>query len=526
MKKRLFALLAFVLLPAAFHAAETPRFRMTATTLQLPPGDSSGTVTVTVLATFADADKHPAGTATLTDETPNATGVSVTVPPVKTTDQPQQTWRFTVTIKNLPKAATQSRTFVLTYAGFREKFDYTVTNVNAVGFAWSVKAAVEWNVATQPILPIAIRVGDVPATNVSVSQVVLISDDKRKETIGNDRFQLCAGFVTGCDEMPASLSPRTPYTLYLRPSGPLPVGVFRGTVSLAATEKTDPETLTLAVYSPRPHGRKLGIFAVTAGVLLSLLIQILIPTLIQVNQEKAAIAVLRLRLETIVAEFSTLPPDFQEAAEEWRNRAKLVATDLSGLATLVRGVVPVPFAQEAAGVETLKTAMERVGAAVSLLQLLQRDGLARIVAASKAFPGHEGKALVAATEIAMTPAETAAGHVKKIVDQFIALASGEEEGELESRAVAPRSAAADVDMFRLHILALSLTAWLLWGTLSVLSGAVLLVFQSPGFGTWLDYVFCLAWGAGITLAGQQAAHLTPGSVATAIGVKIPAAPGK
>jgi hypothetical protein len=62
--------------------------------------------------------------------------------------------------------------------------------------------------------------------------------------------------------------------------------------------------------------------------------------------------------------------------------------------------------------------------------------------------------------------------------------------------------------------------------LSVLSGAVLLVFQSPGFGTWLDYVFCLAWGAGITLAGQQATQMTPGSVATAIGVKIPAAPGK
>ena len=252
MKKQLFALLAVVLLPAALHAADTPRFRMTANTLQLPPGDTSGTVTVTVLATFAEADKHPAGTATLTDETPNATGVSVTAAPVKTTDKREQIWRFTVTIANLPKAVSQSRTFVLTYTTFREKLDYTLTNVNAVAFAWSVKAATEWNVASQPTLPIAIRVGDVPATNVRLSQVALVSDEKGKETIGNDHFQLCAGFTSDCDALPASLSPRTPYTLYLLPSGHLPVGVFRGTVSLAATEKTDPETLTLA--APRPLG--------------------------------------------------------------------------------------------------------------------------------------------------------------------------------------------------------------------------------------------------------------------------------
>jgi hypothetical protein len=525
MRKRLFALLAVVLLPAAFHAAETPRFRMAATTLQLPPGDTSGTVTVTVLATFAAADKHPAGTATLTDETPNATGVGVTAAPVKTTDKPQQIWRFTVDINNLPKAASQSRTFVLTYAGFREKFDYTLTNVNAVAFAWSVKAAAEWNVGSQRTLPIAIRVGDVPATNVRVSQVVLVSDDKGKQTIGNDHFQLCAGFTNGCDALPAPLSPRTPYTLYLLPSDQFPVGVFRGTVSLAATEKTEPETLTLAVYSPRTNGRRWGIAAIAAGVLLSLLIQVFIPNFIQVNQEKAAIAVLRLRLDTIVAEFTKLPPAFQKAAERWKKRADTLATDLTGLARLVRGVVPVPFAQEASGVETLKTALEREGAVVSLLQLLQRDGLERLVEASKAFPRHEAEALVAATEIAITPAgETAAADVKKIVDDFIALATG--KGQAEARGASRRSAAADVEMFRLHILALSLTAWLLWGMLSVLSGAVLLVFQSPGFGTWLDYVFCLAWGAGITLAGQQAAQMTPGSVATAIGVKIPAAPGK
>lgn len=523
MKKMLAAALLAGLATAPLRADE-PRFRLAASTLQLPPGDTSGKVTVTILAAFEESDEHPKGVATLVDVTPNATAVTIKSGAVNTGDEARQVWSFPVQIDNLPKAASQSRTFLLSYGAFREKLDYTLTNVNAVTFGWSVKAPAEWNLATQPTFPIALRVGDVPATNIQLN-AAFVSDDKSKETIGGEHFKLCAGLTTGCDAVPASLSPRTPYTLYVMPSGPPPIGVFKGTISLAATERTDPETLTLTLYSRRPGGRRWGVAALVAGVGLSLLIQVFIPNLLQLNQEKAAINVLRGRLASIVEEYRALPADIRRAAANWEGRATTLGRDMGVLDDLVRGIVPPPFAQEVAGLDSLKSAMERLGGTLSTLQHLQRDGLERLVAVDTAFPNHHAEALVAATKVSVVADDTnAAEAVNTIVTDFIGVATPRPQAV--TLAGAPRTSAAAFDAIRLHIVALSIAAWFLWSLLSVLTGAVLLVFQNPGFGTWLDYVICVGWGAGITLAGQQAGQMTPGGVAAAVGIRIPVPPAR
>ena len=527
MKRILLSLIAGMLLaPVASSAqdAASPRFKMASNALVLAPGETSGTFTVTVFATFQNADKRPKTDATLTDETPNATSATVKPASVKTTGELQQIWRFTVAVSGFPKGATQSRTFLLSYATFREKLDYSVTNANSIAFAWSVKAAPEWNVATQQAYAIDIRVGDVPATNVRHS-VSLISDDKLKETAGDAHFELCANAEGDCSPVRSSLEPRITHKLYIRPARALPIGTLKGKISIGAAEKTDPDVVEVTVYSRRPEGRRWGVVALAMGVFLSLLAQVFIPHLMQRGQERAAVQLLAKRLAVIRAEFNRLDEKVRKKADAWNERANQLEEEISDLDDLVRGLVPAAFVQEVASVETLKAGIERTGATLSLLQLLQREGIERIVDLMKSFQGHDDEGLEAAAKIAVVSAgDSAADDVKAIVDDFKAAASG--EPKITPLAAAPRSAARAFNKLRMQILALSLAAWFLWALFSILTGAVLLVFKNPGFGTWLDYVFCVAWGAGITLAGQQAAQMTPGSVATALGIKIPAASGK
>ena len=203
----------------------------------------------------------------------------------------------------------------------------------------------------------------------------------------------------------------------------------------------------------------------------------------------------------------------------WQTRATKLSTDLGTTSTFVRGRVPVPFQQEVESVETLKNELELHGATLLFLRLIVREGLQPVAAIKEGSKVQDTDAAAAAEAVAsVTPGDTAAEDIRNAVADLRAKAA---ESGLPRTAAAGRAPAATLEALRLQVVAVSVVAWMLWGALSVLSGAVLLVFQNPGFGTPMDYAMCIAWGAGITLAGQQAAQMTPTTVATAIGVKIP-----
>lgn len=517
------SIVALLLTGPALAAAQTPaqRFRLASSTLQLAAGETGGTLGVTVIATLTEQELAPRRTATLVDETPNATGVRVTAPPIRTTNDLQQIWRFEVTVQNFPKAESQNRVFLLSYGGFREPLTYTLSNIASKTFGWSVKAAPEWNLGSMTALSIALRIGDVAATNVALQDVMLAGEDKQKRTLGMEHFMLCQNASGDCRAAPASLAPREPYTLYVRPTGALPAGTFKGNVLIAAKEKADPEVLPLTMYSPDPNAIAWGLGALIVGVLFSLVVQVLARSVIQNRQDKAAIALLRKRLQEIVADFETLPADLKTAAQDWKDRAAALDTEITGLKDSVRGVVQSPFADEITSIETLKAGLERLAKDVLLLRTLLRDGLEAVAAILRQFPAVAADAKTAAQQIAeISAAEDAATRINAILTALRGRAGVTARMGMTG---APGKAAATLQSLRLQVVAISLIVWAIWGAVSVLSGALVLIYQNPGFGTTFDVLTCLAWGLGVSIAGQSASQLTPASVAQSVGVKLPAA---
>lgn len=526
---RLLTVLLVLMLSTAARAQTAPqtssapsqRFRLVGSTLQLEPGVTDTTLTVAVLANLQAADLQSGTEATLSDETPLATGTSVTATSVTPTDALQQVWRFAVTVKGLGKAESQARVFVISFGRLRETLAYTLSNTPSKTFTWSVKAAPEWNLGSMQALSVPIRTGEVEATGIVLQQAALSGDDKLKRTLGTEHFVLCSNASGECTEAGQTQPPRSARTLYVRPSGPLPTGIFKGNLLIAAAEKTDPEVLAITLYSPRADGALLGWLALVAGVLVSLLVQVFVRTWVQRRQDKAAIALLRKRFHQVVADFGRLPGELKVAAEQWKADAARFVTDMKDLDDLVRSRVPQPFADEVTSVETLKAGIERHARTALHLRTLLRDGLERVAVILRDKPAVKSDAETAARDIAsLGAADDVATKIREILV------------ELRRKAAAPpvvtlaadrRAPGAEFQSLRLQIAALSLAVWLLWAGVSVISGALLLIYQNPAFGTEYDLLVCLAWGLGVTVAGQQASQLGPSGVAQSIGIKLPGA---
>jgi hypothetical protein len=174
-------------------------------------------------------------------------------------------------------------------------------------------------------------------------------------------------------------------------------------------------------------------------------------------------------------------------------------------------------------IEDLKSGLERHGKTVTFLRTLLRDGLQAVeaLAAKKGHDPRHAKAVeTAASAIAtISAAEDPAVRIREILATL----------RTELAIPLPRTASAaaakpghEFRSLRLQIAAASLVVWAAWALLSVITGAIFLIYQNPGFGTELDLLTCFTWGLGIAAAGQQASSsIGPGSVAQSIGVKLP-----
>ncbi|CAN5776427.1 hypothetical protein BH18ACI5_BH18ACI5_06740 [soil metagenome] len=505
--------------PAQTPTAAAPRFRLAGGTVQLSPGQTEGTVTLSVFATLQAADIQLGAHATLTDETPNSAGATVTASPVKTSSEPQQVWRFTLNVKGLGRADSQTRVFALSYGKIRERLEYTLSNTTAKTFTWSVKMPSEWNLESMDALSVSITVGEVAATGVALHQIALSAEDRLKRTLGTEHFQLCTTAKEACVAPAATLPTRVPQTLYVRTIARPPAGVYKGNILISTTEKTDPEVFAVTLYSARRYGRIMGLGALLLGVLGSFFLQILVRAWIQQRQDKSAIALLRKRLAQVVVEFDRLPDKIKTAAERWTAQAKLLQGDMKELDDLVRSLVPQPFADEVTAVETLKLGLERHSKSVLHLRTLLRDGLQPVVAMVKDNESGATPAAKAARDIAaISPVEDVTARIRAILAELRQSVGATTVPKLAGDT---GSATAEFQSLRLQISALSLLAYAAWAIISVLSGALLLVYQSPAFGSEVDLLVCLAWGLGVTVAGQQASQMVPANVAQSIGLKLP-----
>lgn len=71
---------------------------------------------------------------------------------------------------------------------------------------------------------------------------------------------------------------------------------------------------------------------------------------------------------------------------------------------------------------------------------------------------------------------------------------------------------------RLEIRTINTLFWIVWGTLSIAIGSVILVLSNPSFGTVTDFLGCALWGFGLPVTGHSLGSLTMTSLNTQLNV--------
>ena len=522
-------ILSLLIVLAAFappaNSVESQKFKLITNPLALPPGKDAFTFTVIVLATGLPVDSQKPFTPSLVDAgTPASPAVQINTKYLSSSNlgAADQRLTFQVKIANFPPADNQSRVFIASYGNLHEPLTYTLTNIPTRTFSWSVKAASEWNLASMNALPISIHMGDLPASSVALVQADFISDDKQKSTAARQNFELCTDADSSLCASPATLAARSAAILYVRPKTGLPYGTLKGNLALFASEKADPEMLPVTIYSPRPGGILWGIGFLALGVLLASGIPLVLRPSIRRNEQKQVVLLLRKRLRELEDEFAGMPDNLKTAAVHWSKRAVQLEKDLSDkeIKDLMPSRIPQAFESEVTSLETFKSKIEELGANFAHLRTLLRDGLERVAEMQKAHPGHQPEMQEAAEAIAVLPPAADLGtqittilrdlRTKAAVPASVTLASAR-----------PGSIQDEMHSVNFQLSVANLAAWVFWGAVSILSGALLLILPNPAFGTYSDLASCLAWGLGATAVGSQAVQVTPATVAGSLGIKVP-----
>ena len=520
-------LVAITLALAALALGDEPvgKFKLIQTTLVLPAGAGSQTFTVLIKGAGLTIDpKHPVTPSLADANTPASPPVQVTTNFASSSNSAaaEQLLQFEVKVEKFPPADSQTRVFTISYGDVHEALPYTLTNLNGKTFAWSVKAPPEWNLGFMSALPIAIHTGDLPATGISLYQADLTSDDKQKITVGKQDFLLCSNAPpTACQPPDSILAVRSPFTLYLRPAHDLPYGTLKGNIAIFANEKTDPDVFALTLYSPNPYGIPLGFLCLFLGVLLAVFVQFGLRVLSRGLEERRLVLIMKERLLRLQNEFSKLPPNLRTAASFWKASADRLDQALSELKKEARPLAPQPLQSDLTDLQGFKTKMEESGATFSFLRTLLQNGLEVIADWQKNHPGHHAKMDDAAQRIATIPqAPDVAADIKAILADLRTKAA---VPAMITLAAAPRTVAEELHAVSFEIMTVNIVAIVFWAAVSVLSGALLFIFQSPAFGTNLDLMLCAAWGLGISTAGGTSPQTTPATVASSIGIKLPGA---
>lgn len=508
------ALCAFVFSGSAVAQA-TPDVGIVDGQIRLAGNQQTAVVPALVYAESTELLRAPKpDTATITDMTPGAGGVTVTfgkatiVNIAKTfannTETPQRIeWRTDATVAGLAPNTSVTHDAILSIGNEKRRFRYEITNKTSP-HTWTLAAppdelAVRENKVS---LPFSVTVvGNGERSSVFISRLAL-RDDTTLRVASSDAVSVRGNVGVG-----------TPSALTLIADGSkLHPGKYAGIVELAATGATDTKTFPLTVYASTQRARFLGFLAIVAGIVVAWFISgyarnrtARLDALLPARRLAALAQQLRLKLKKCRATATHTQTLLDEVDAD-------LAVKYLTEQRFLPGRVPWPFPRDI-NAEGYGKHLAAVSTRLESLTYLVDSGFCRV----RDVTSDEGKIKIALEELDQHGALPLA-ELKPKVAEILAAAAGR---GLESTFVA-REDALTVEQILFRVDLLNAFVWLLWAAITAIGGYLLLVEANAGFGTLGDIGKAFLWGLGVQVAGQQFQQLTPSGISTSIGVKIPA----
>lgn len=396
-------------------------------------------------------------------------------------------------------------------------------------FAWTIKAlpvVTRW--AGEPI-HVSILVGPVAATGVVVTQPMLVERNTRRP-IAPKGLRACLSSAQDCGDKPLNLPANSAAEVWLW--GAEGAGVFEGSVTLAAKEKPEGDTVLMNVNSSSGEDKAWGVATIFASVTLTWLLTVSLRNLGNRAHLLVPVAIALRIMAGIRMQAQAGPHEL--AVTKLLLRLEDIEQQLSLTALQANGLPPrVPWPGPAlggAGIDALRKHVQAQNDWLHALSILVREGLQPARDLWATIP--EGdldaqrevreavSAMDALSHAAVAPSpEALRATLRSIIAGIPGGAEGSGARSLRDHLADAAGSVGTPDQLLVQVTALGAAGWVFLLLVTTLAGAYILVLgpAGAGFGTVTDYAQCLLWGAGLP-AGAQLMQSTSASIATSFGV--------
>lgn len=447
----------------------------------------------------------------------------------------QRRWMLPFKVSGLPAGATQTRYLSFKVGAADWALPYQIASPASPTVSWSLKPppAASRALRTGEGIPINIAVnGNTPVTGLVLMPLDLI-EKATGRPLANVQWGLCK-IREKCTGTTVPSLGAGPNDYWVMPAGDVPSGKYEGTISIASTDKPMGESVSVTLNFSSPQDKFYGFLAILAGLGLGFYVTTFLRRRADRDQLLIGPAVLRaesdrLRL-ALHADSLAKTPEIDaklEALEKALSESKL---ELAGLPPRI----PMPWP---VNIDGYKAYVDGQAVVLNALRAIVDSGILPLLAARHDDEARDGpldanetrafdQAMndidqIARWNIPPDPASvpaTVAPHIQAFKDAIQKSRTKLGARRAFAAGVAPSARAAKLpspEQLRIRIIEGSLLAWTILGVVTATTGAYVLIFSNQGFGTCLDIVGCLLWGAGLP-AGAALAGSTTGTVSTAL----------
>jgi hypothetical protein len=387
-------------------------------------------------------------------------------------------------------------------------------------------------------------------TSLRVTHSTIIDTDTgRGVSLSSEHFHICTspGPVDHCDEKvtakltrmgnPAGAAdrpqpPASRITLWLVvDEGVVPNGTFIGNLFIDTEPVTDTKTLQLTIQHTTHAAKIWGVVGILAGVIVAWVITVFARSRINRDQALLPVAVLQQKVEAIKQDLGAIPKVLQNLVPDTQKALATVTADLNKDNLDNKQLLPPslpaisPSTTQAAGLQNFLQTKSQV---VDNLDVIVTGIKAAAALDVPSLPDARLTALKVLVsnvdQLSASVPQSSDGlrtKIQALFNTFNAVPEAQVAGASAQLLAMPDGVPLSTLHLQMEIQTITLLFWAVWGSLSVLTGFIVLVMPAPGFGTVADYLRCLLWGFGLPVAGQGLQTLTMSSLNTQLGVTLP-----
>lgn len=509
-------------------STSSDKFALGDGTVRLPYGAASGEFTFILAADGLGKEAMDAKTLTIRDLPTAAPSLKSEVKFRVDAELPPSTagrrWVVTAMASGLAVNDDQSRYAALDLGDLKVTQPYALTNRVRTAPDFTVTVNSPWVLSgSDDANTVNVVTGDQAIAGLRLSNSTL-AEKTNGDMLRTQHFKLCQSSGETCDPI-GTLAPLSTHTLYLKLTDAARAnGRFTGTLAFAVNARPDAKVVTVEVDSTSLQCRLGGAITIVLGVGLAFLL-----TLWSRNRLER-LAALRPALEArrrILDLLDRLDTAGQLAGIDYlqlRTRYAEKAATLTEQQLDDDGLLPARMpSTTATAVSDLKTRLQSLEQPIIGLTVIVRDGVEFLAQKWRTPPtGANSQDILAGMQsldapdsaVAEDKAQELVAKAKKIAFPPPAAALMNLQSQSKQASVALQHVMSQIEV-------LSTGIWLVYLLLASVIGTAALVFGNPGFGTPMDFVYCLLWGFGLPTTMDKLQQASPASVSTAIGIQLP-----